>query len=499
MRERARIALIVLLGVVVGVCALSSQSLWIDEANSAVKAVAPTWGDFVSKMAVERGSDLQMPLYMASLWGWEKLVGSSEFALRSLNILFFTGALVLMGAFLQTGKNTRITVVLFACLSPFLWSYLNEARPYILEFFAAAMMLVGLTNLVIDSKQPPQLRDGIFVLLGLFLLFASSLATIPFVLMYGVAFVILWLRRESLVKTVRNKQLLLLLITVAVAGLLVGLYYLWTLKVGARASSVAKTNVISTIFCFYELFGFLGLGPGRSALREAPLASLHGYALPLLIYGLAWAGMMGLIFRSFLPANKREKRALMVLGGAVMIAVLMMLMIGVFKEFRVLGRHLMPAYPFLLLGVAWGVTRSVARCGVIAKSVMTAFLIISLIACLELRFSNRHDKDDYRDAAAAAKMAQAQGQTIWWAADPAGACYYGLATVTPGGLSLQKTNETIQVMNPTGKLLAGIPTPDMIILSKADIYDATGEIREWIAKKGYSRIKTFPSFGIYAR
>ena len=50
--------------------AVSSQSLWIDEANSAVKAIVPTWSEFVAKMSVERGSDLQMPGYMILLWIW---------------------------------------------------------------------------------------------------------------------------------------------------------------------------------------------------------------------------------------------------------------------------------------------------------------------------------------------------------------------------------------------------------------------------------------------
>ena len=46
-------------------------------------------------MGSDRGSDLQMPLYMLMLWGWEKIFGRPEFALRAMNIPLFVIALIL--------------------------------------------------------------------------------------------------------------------------------------------------------------------------------------------------------------------------------------------------------------------------------------------------------------------------------------------------------------------------------------------------------------------
>ncbi|MFZ9933737.1 MAG: hypothetical protein ACO3G9_11150, partial [Chthoniobacterales bacterium] len=113
----------------VAVCffAISSHSLWIDEANSAMKAMAPDLRRFLALMCSERGSDLQMPLYMLMLWGWEKLFGHSEFALRALNIPFFAAAIGTATASLKLPLPTRLFFALFACCSAFVWAYLDEA------------------------------------------------------------------------------------------------------------------------------------------------------------------------------------------------------------------------------------------------------------------------------------------------------------------------------------------------------------------------------------
>jgi hypothetical protein len=95
---------------------VSSQSFWIDEANSALKATAPSWGAFQEYMQKDRGSDLQMPLYMASLWAWEKVAGRSEFALRALNMLFALLALFAISS-LVASRQIRHFLILGMAVS----------------------------------------------------------------------------------------------------------------------------------------------------------------------------------------------------------------------------------------------------------------------------------------------------------------------------------------------------------------------------------------------
>src|SRR5690242_17894545 len=85
------VSLWILLGLslLVSFFAINNQSLWIDEALTAVKAKEPTLAGWCQAMAGEKASDLQMPLYMLYVWVCEKVFGSSEWALRSANIPWF--------------------------------------------------------------------------------------------------------------------------------------------------------------------------------------------------------------------------------------------------------------------------------------------------------------------------------------------------------------------------------------------------------------------------
>jgi len=134
--------------------AISSQSLWIDEAGTAVIVKNASFSEFWNNLAEDNGSTIQMPLYMLSLWGWEKIFGHSEFALRAMNIPLFLVAIgcVLYG--LRLSFSMRVFFVLFACSSAFVWAYMDEARPYMMQFCAATLAMVPLVNIAADWKSP---------------------------------------------------------------------------------------------------------------------------------------------------------------------------------------------------------------------------------------------------------------------------------------------------------------------------------------------------------
>ena len=85
--DRNKTLLLLVLGaLVIGALALTNQSLWIDEGNSAAKALQPSLARWWTTLVAEKGSDLQMPFYMFYLWAWCKAFGTSEIALRSANV-----------------------------------------------------------------------------------------------------------------------------------------------------------------------------------------------------------------------------------------------------------------------------------------------------------------------------------------------------------------------------------------------------------------------------
>ena len=255
----------------VGLVAVSTQSLWIDEANSAVKAMAPDWPTFVAAMQKERGSDLQMPLYMFMLWAWEKVFGHSEFALRAMNVPLFAAALAVVGGCWNATVVHRVFFVLFACSSAFLWAYLDEARPYILQFLGATMCVIAMAN-VAGSPKPVRSSDIILFVLGMTVLCGSSLFGAVSGFWFTAGFALLCLKKQSVRELLPRKDLR----TAAAAGLPIllalGVFYYWTLAVGAKASSVGKTGGLNVAHAIYELSGMAGLGPSRTELRESPAA-----------------------------------------------------------------------------------------------------------------------------------------------------------------------------------------------------------------------------------
>ncbi len=493
--------------VVMSIVAVSGQSLWIDEANSAVKAIQPTGEAFVNAMRDERGSDLQMPLYMLSLWGWEKLVGPSEYALRSMNIPIFLAGISMVFAFLSCPGENRFAFGLFSICSPMVWAYLDEARPYILQFTAATWVMVGLVNLSRKSAGEPSLRDAVLTFSGILLLSASSLMGVIFSFFFGVAFLWLWLRIEPLSASLRRPLLWFLAIGVAAILSVLAIYYIWTLGSGARASGVGHTGVLSLAFCAYELLGFSGFGPGRFALRESPVKAIVPFLPLLFIYAAILAAfLLYLVISTRHALLKGLAGRYLPIALAVLASLATVCALGFVEHFRVVGRHLMPILPFLIFAISQSAFAMWKHGGFFPRTLVVAVLLSGLFSSLSLRFSARFKKDDYRSAATIARQLLGQGKSVWWAADPAGARYYGVAVslrpdgspdVNSRGRSQEQTSGAFYVANLVPAALSQLPQPAMVILSKTDIYDGAGHLRSWAGQNSFTIQEVFPAFQIF--
>ncbi len=271
-------------------------------------------------------------------------------------------------------------------------------------------------------------------------------------------------------------------------------YYLVTLKMGARASAVTGTSWANVVFAGYELAGFAGLGPGRLHLRELGTAALRPY--------LGWLGgyaivLSFVVFRAFASLNQVTANRRRLLGGVACVAgpVILLVVAGMMAHFRLLGRH---ATPLLAVWV-WFLTLGFAiKAGDAAwwkRGGVGLFVALGLISCLSLRFAPRHARDDYRGAAARARVALAQGQIVWWSASPWGAEYYQLPTSLPPG----RAGAAVELVNVAPAELAGLPLPDLVVESKPDLYDADGAVAAHLATKGYQPEKALAGFTIRVR
>lgn len=473
-----------MLAVLVGLLAIRPDSLWIDEANSASKAIEPDFNSFVELLKSDRGSDLQMPAYMVALWSWEKIVGRTEYALRGLNVVFFILGIGMIVGSLRGPVGTKWIFTLLACSSAYAWAYLSEARPYLLQFCGATWTAVAWNNLRLFPDPALVARDWTLASLGLLLLFATSLSTVFFVAGLALAFLWLWVSQPKIRFLWKAPLPVLALTTFSLTVICLGFYYLWSLSLGAKASAVGQTNLLSLLFSFYEMAGAQGLGPSRQSLRENAVAALAEFWPQLGLYFSTFAICLYVLLLGPAKAPPANPRFPWLLPLMLLLAAGGLILTGIIAPFRITGRHWMPILPFVFLWASRRVCKAWQLRPRLTEIACISMIVLSLTSCLTLRFASRHAKDDYRGAIRYVLEHGGQKDVVWWAADQAAAKYYGLKDYLPAS-------------NLDQARLVSLPPPDWIVVSKADVYDRLGGIREFVTAGDARPEKTFQAFQIY--
>lgn len=475
---------------------VSNQSFWIDECNSAIKAIQPTFSSFCSTLFSQGGSDSQMPLYMFILWIWEKIFGSGEFWLRSLNILFSSLALLIIAKENYLSTRFRIIYGLLITTSPMLCIYMDEARPYVLQFLASIMIFIPM--MCYKHNEFMETFNFRMFLLGVIVLCGSSLTGVLFSF-----WACLWLLL-SLLKTKNIKQFILshkFLIAFCVVTLcLLGIYYLLTLFNGSRASSISKTTLSTLGFCAYEFLGFMGVGPSRISLRESYEAALSQYIGEISIFAIIVfvPYLLFFIVKRNTTFDKEFKKELMS-SFVFILGALSMVFVGATMNMRVLARHLMPLLPVYLFFLSYCFDKTIryyinsnATMRKSTKSVVLCLFILfsvtMLFSCLSFRFQEIHKKDDYKGVVTYLKNNAPQKYDVWWAADGAASEVYDVASFFEKFVVITNSNlnECIQ-----SKM------PQVVVLSKPDIYDNKGILLLFLKDNNFKENHQFTSFVIY--
>jgi len=449
---------------------VSQQSLWIDEGQTASYATSPSLLNWGENFWADTKSEGMMPLPMFLAWIFAQVIGASEFALRLPNLIYLGLAIYLLW---KVGNKISIPFLpLLFAVNPFVWQYADEARPYALQIGLGTALLASSIYLI-QSDGKSQKAWLSFFACGWLLSATSLMAVFPWSLAF-IAITLLW-RKENWQLELRHFALIsvCLILFIPLAA-----FYFWALQKGASGAKIWSVGLQNLAFAGYEFFGFQGLGPGRTDIREA--ARLSGglttifkpYLLPIFLLALAWL----CFFASGWPQKnqKRHHGAWLFVLFTFFGTLFVILTASYIVEFPFWGRHLSPLIPFFLLIMAIWFSNSTHQ--KLTRISILAISLLLLISSICLRFSPRFAKDDYRTAAQIAKSGLEDRKTIWWAADSATANYYGL----------EFSEKVINVMGLSAEKLKNIPMPDIVLISKKDIYDPQNAISSFLTERSYT-------------
>lgn len=482
------------------VLAISGQSLWIDEGLVARLTAESSLGELFAELGRLTTSDPQMPLYLVYMWLWTGVFGIGEIALRASNVPFAV-LLAVATSWALCRLWRRPAVALLVGTSPFLWFYMNEARPYMPVVALSAVSVIAVEAYLVDRDRYGARAP--WICLASFLVLCSTYMLGMFLGLALATLIALGTRRRG----IGWRQIAHDWWRPAVAHLVLflplGAYYLTTLLRGSGGTR-GQPGFGNLAFAAYEFLGFAGLGPPRHVLRASPeVATLEPYWPWLCLGGLACLGLAAVASTVLRVAGHRAELANWAI--ALTASGLLLTAASLVFRFEFWGRHWAPLFPVYLLGIARMLSLdSGGRRFRLARDVVLALIVSAWAASdLRLRFMSAYSRDDYRLAAGVA-LSEASGRraTIVWVADVATAQYYGIAAERdrmPDGWPVRGRGVFAANWDPR-KVETAVTwrgTPLIVVLSKPDLYDQHGAWRLAIESRGARRIATPNAFEIY--
>ena len=401
-----------------------TESLWTDEAFSAYIACHRTFPALWHTLRIGDSSDLQMWLYYSYLHFWTILFGTSELAFRSANIPFvvvFSATVV----WIRTNLFDSNWVWL-AALSPMVWSYAGDARPYMI---VAALSTVFVTCVVASFTDSRYAESSRLPWVGLVALFIGMNMHMLTILIVPPCFILVLVSRWSnlsALNTVLNrapaKHWLRALLFLSPAFLFYFTFLIWTFKRGTNYDYAAP-DLVSMGAVLYRLIGLGGFTPNRhynSPFRPYVFGMVASAICMVLASAVAiW------------PAIRGRQRQTVGLVAAIVAGICEAIVLTFAAKQQVEVRHLSSLSPlvFFLLFSGWSFGGSKRFPGAASVAVIG---IVWLLSDVRTAFLPEFRREDFRDAVAKVLALGAEKNAeIAVVADPAAVAYYGLSVAGP--------------------------------------------------------------------
>ncbi|WP_420642992.1 glycosyltransferase family 39 protein [Candidatus Leptofilum sp.] len=332
--SRFQLGFFVTLGAVLRFINLGRDSLWLDEAISYLAAQLP-----VSQIVNNTVQSSHPPFYYLLLHFWLQIVPDSDTAVKLLSTLF--GILLIPAMYLlcqQLFKNRTVALVAAAltAVSPFHILYSHELRMYTLLM----LLVVGATAVTHQARQKE--RSGWWVLAGFLLLLAVYTHLFAFLVLAGI-----------------------------------GLHALLTYRQSKRAFWATAVITAIILLCFVPWLNLIlaEAEPALGSLRPLQQATAFNPLKPLtapvfLLFGMSssfwYSGLILFIFFAYVVIFLMELRKLgrsQIPQGLWLTLLIIICVLGVplgvylVRPFFLPERTLATAAPFLIIVLAWGMTR----------------------------------------------------------------------------------------------------------------------------------------------
>lgn len=500
--SRAVIFAVAAASLAVAAFAITAQSYWIDEAMSLIVAMAPDPANAWRYAQAVGEPAVQAPVYHVYLFLWHKVFGGEEWAMRASNLPWFVLGQLAFLLLLRHRPKLALTACLLSAVSPAIWTNLDEARPYIMQYAAACWLVAAIVRSA--GKQPdtaadPQ-RDNRLILtatsIAILVLAASGLSSALWA--GGFAAALVWLQKSARVPdntrgdSTHTRPLAgILIFCVFLAAL--AAYYIVTWTGMPTGASGPKAFVQGLIYVAYELLGFSGFGPGKLDLRAAPLASMVR-RLPVMLPLAACLAIVGFAALRQLAARARDHRTMTALLLALVLPGGFLFFFAFLAGLRPVPREFMPVLPALIVALSATILCAIRHRSPFLRVAAVALPVLWLGSSLNLRWQQGYAKDDYRTAARIAAAALRDNKEVWWAADAATAFIY----LTP--ISMEKVPGRVWAMQgPEWNDLRFKLPPRVIVISKPDIYDAGGAVSRYAAENHFAPAVKLQAITIFTR
>ena len=469
---------------------LTNDSIWIDEGDTAMYAMQPDFHSWWQYLRHDALADCQMPLSMFFAMISGRLLGTAEWQMRAINLLW--GALAMVGMY-RVGRRIQMPwLPLLLAIQPYFWFYMNEARPYALQIACGTGLLAAFVEFIF-AKAAGQTWAWLLAGSVFFLFLTTMLAPVTVAAVVLAGAVIAVFNRWK-----PERKALFILLAGAVANLPAAIYYLSTLLRGTiEGAKLWHVDLKFFAYVLYEFTGMTGLGLPTEEIRvlarspnivAALAAHWWAFALPVFGFALLLAVILfGLRRPTRTPAGMKSG-LLIILGLTAVVFVVGSLALQ--KPFW--ARHFAPVFPFYVVLLGMAMTGAAGSSRRLIRALPFLLCGLLLFSDMNLRFAPVWRKENYRAAAQFARKSLAENKSVWWLAARDCATYYHLQTAQ----TLPEPGRVFTPLAGFGKA-EGLPLPDVIIYSKPDINDPNLAVQNIITQNHYVEAAVLKSFTIW--